>query len=99
MKQIINAQIDLSKIDKTKIKEVTLKSGRTAKYLDISIVVTDEPDNYGNNASISIGQTKEEREAKKDRVFIGNGKITWTDKPAPAIGEEKKHDDFPDLPF
>ena len=34
---------------------------------------------YGNNASIMISQTQEEREAKKPRTYIGNGKVVWTD--------------------
>jgi hypothetical protein len=34
---------------------------------------------YGNNASIMISQTQEEREAKKPRTYIGNGQVVWTD--------------------
>jgi len=32
---------------------------------------------YGNNASIYISQTKEENEAKKQRTYLGNGKVVW----------------------
>ena len=34
---------------------------------------------YGNNASVMINQTQEEREAKKPRTYIGNGQVVWTD--------------------
>jgi len=73
MATIINASIELTKIDKTKIFE---KDGR--KYLSITISVNDTT-NYGNNVGISINQTKEEREAKAPKTFIGNGKVSWTD--------------------
>lgn len=73
MATIINASIELTKIDKTKIFE---KDGR--KYLSITISVNDET-KFGNNVGISHNQTKEEREAKTPKVFIGNGKVSWTD--------------------
>ena len=46
MAQILNGSIDLTKIDKTKIKEVTKKDGTIAKYLDVSIFVNDSEDDY-----------------------------------------------------
>jgi len=73
MATIINASIELTKIDKTKIFE---KDGR--KYLSITISVNDET-KFGNNVGISHNQTKEEREAKTPKTFIGNGKVSWTD--------------------
>ena len=71
MSAIINASIDLSKIDTSKIYE---KDGK--KWLSISISVNDET-HYGNNVGISIAQTKEERDAKKPKTYLGNGKVVW----------------------
>ena len=71
MSAIINASIDLAKIEKSKIYE---KDGR--KYLSLSISLNDET-RYGNNVSIAISQSKEEREAKTQKTFIGNGKVVW----------------------
>ena len=71
MSAIINASIDLSKVDKSRIFE---KDGR--KWLNLSISVNDET-NYGNNVGISLSQSKEEREAKTQKTFIGNGKVVW----------------------
>jgi hypothetical protein len=34
---------------------------------------------YGNNISAFDSQTKEERDAKKPKDYLGNGKIFWTD--------------------
>lgn len=81
--KIIGASIDLSKIDKSRIKEG--KNG--AKYYDIVVVINDEPNTYGKDVSIQQGQTKEEREAKAKKVFIGNGKTIYdspADKSAPS---------------
>lgn len=73
MSKIIGASLDLSKIDKTRI---TLgKNG--AKYYNISIILNDEKDTYGNDCAITEGQTKEERSAKMKAKYIGNGKVVY----------------------
>jgi hypothetical protein len=75
MSKLLTGSIDLSKIDKTKIVSVD-KEGNSfknnAKYLNIVVWVNDEPDQYGNTASIQIGQSKEEREAGVKATYIGN---------------------------
>jgi len=73
MSAIINASIDLSKVDNSKIFE---KDGK--KWLNLSITINNET-NYGNNVGIAIGQSKEEREAKASKIYIGNGKVVWND--------------------
>ena len=80
MAQIISASINLSKIDKSKI----IKGKEGAKYLNIQIAINDQPDNYGNTVSISINQTKEERDSKNLKIYLGNGKIVWSSN-APTL--------------
>lgn len=75
--QILNGSIDLAKIDKSKIKEMTLKNGNVAKFLDITIIVNDSLDKFGKDGSISMSQSKEEREAKHSKTFIGNVKKVY----------------------
>lgn len=88
MSSLISVSIDLTKIDKSKI----IEGKKGGKYLNVTISVNDEPDKYGNNVSLWNGQTKEEREAKKDRLFLGNGKVIWSsDKPQ----DETPSDDVP----
>ena len=77
MALIIGASINLDKIDKTKIK--VGKNG-TGKYYDITIVLNDEPNQYGQDVSIKQSQTKEERAAKDKEVYLGNGKTVWTNE-------------------
>lgn len=80
MARIISASIDVTKIDKNKIKS-TDKNGQpfknNAKYLEIQIVLNDEVNEYGQDASIRINQSKEEREAGEKAVYLGNGKTVW----------------------
>ena len=72
---MLTGSIDLNKIDKTKIVS-TNKDGKPfengAKYLNVVIWINDEADKYGNNASIQISQTKEEREDGVKATYIGN---------------------------
>ena len=99
MSQIINISIDLNKIEAAKIKTVTLKSGKVAKYVDLTIFTKDEVDNYGNNASATISQTKEERAAKAPVVYIGNGKVVFSAdsvvKSAPQTNNDFEIDSLP----
>lgn len=98
MSRIIAASINLEKIDKSRIKEG--KNGK-GKYYDIIIVVNDELDQYQKDTQIQQGQTKEEREAKATKVYLGNGKTIFNDLSAnkPAAGKQSGNDDFQDLPF
>ena len=102
MASIIATSIDLTKIPKDKII-----NGKKGKYLPITITINDELDNYGNNGPVTVQQTKEERDAKVEKVYLGNVKVVWTDgnnvdtaprdnqpaAPAPAPAADE------DLPF
>ena len=101
MASIINASINLNNIDKTKIIE-----GKKGKYLPISIVITDEADQFGNQGPITIAQSKEEREAKTAKVYLGNVNVVWTNgdnvaaaprdgQQAPAQSLAPQPDDLP----
>jgi hypothetical protein len=104
--KIINASIDVSKIDKSKIQSVDkdgnpFKNG--AKYYSVSISIFDEADKYGNNVSIVQAQSKEEREGNVNKVYIGNGKVVFDkggSNPAPqAQVQSQSSNAEEDLPF
>ncbi|MCP3700502.1 MAG: hypothetical protein GY920_18615 [Aliivibrio sp.] len=73
MAGIIKASINLNAIDKSKIIE-----GKKGKYLPITITINDEPDQFGNQGPVTMDQTKEEREAKSPKQYLGNVKVVWT---------------------
>ena len=103
MASIIKASIDLNKIPKEKIFV-----GKKGKYLPITITLNDEVDQFGNQGPVVVEQTKEERDAKAPKTYLGNVKVVWTNgtnvdvaprdnnsapAPAPAAAPEA------DLPF
>jgi hypothetical protein len=73
MAQLISASIDVSKISKDKLVE-----GAKGKYLNITISINDEIDQYGNQVGIYESQSKEDRDAKEKKNYLGNGKIAWS---------------------
>ena len=96
MAQIISASIDLAKIDKSKI--VAGKNG--ALYYNINIIINDDVDQYGNICGITNTQSKEEREAKAKKQYIGNGKQVWSSNgPAPAKATVESPMYLGDMPF
>ena len=68
---LIAASIDITKIDKTKLGK--------GKYLNFTISVNGETNQWGQNVAIVESQSKEERDAKKPKNYLGNGKVVWTD--------------------
>ena len=81
MASIIKASINLSEIPKDKIFV-----GKKGKYLPITISLNDEVDQFGNQGPVVVEQTKEERESKQAKTYLGNVKVVWTngDNVAPA---------------
>ena len=73
MASIIKASIDLNKIPKDKIF-----IGKKGKYLPITITINDEADQFGNQGPVVVEQSKEEREAKTPKTYLGNCRVVWT---------------------
>ena len=73
MASIIKTSINLNNIPKDKIIE-----GKKGKYLPITITINDELDQFGNNGPVVVAQSKEEREAKVAKVYLGNVQVVWT---------------------
>lgn len=71
MSTLLGISIDVTKIDKSKLQK--------DRYLNITVSVSDESNAYGQNVSAYHEQTKEEREAKENKTYLGNGKVFWTD--------------------
>jgi len=74
MSTLINGSIRVDKLPKEKF----IKGKDGAVYYNFTIAVNDET-RYGNNVAFMDSQTKEEREAKMPKTYLGNGKVLWTD--------------------
>lgn len=73
MASILKTSINLNDIPKDKII-----NGKKGKYLPITITLNDEVDQFGNQGPVLVEQSKEERDAKMAKVYLGNVKVVWT---------------------
>ena len=82
---------------------------KKGKYYPITIVLNDEPGQYGDSGYIMTEQTKDERDAKAQKEYLGNVKVVWTngqnvttaDKQGTqqSIEMQNVKQEEPDLPF
>ena len=92
---IINLSINLDKIDKSKIV-----TGKKGKYLNITIGSNrDGEDQFGNTHYAYQSQSKEDREAKLDKIYLGNGKEFNFDEPKVEVEKPVTAGSDDDLPF
>ena len=84
MGTLINGSINVSKLPKDKLDRA--KSGDL--FYNFTASVEDETDQFGNNVGIWDQQSKEEREAKEKRHYVGNAKVVWTDGKV-SVAEKK----------
>jgi hypothetical protein len=88
MASIIETSINLNEIPKHKIVD-----GKKGKYLPITITINDETDQFGNQGPVVVKQSKEERESKAAKVYLGNVKVVWTNgknvEAAPRDGQQQ----------
>lgn len=74
-------------------------------YKNYTISISDETNQYGQNVTMYEQQTKEERENKVPKKYIGNGAVIWNDnKITNAVKKEvenvaKTPEPISDLPF
>jgi hypothetical protein len=73
------ANLAKGSIDVLKIPKEKLIDGKKGKYLNIVIGLNNEVDSYGNQGSVYVEQSKDERDAKAPKVYLGNIKVIWTD--------------------
>ena len=74
MSTLITGSIRVDKLPKEKF----VKGKDGAVYYNLTISVQDET-RFGNNVAFMESQTKEERDAKVAKNYLGNGKVVWTD--------------------
>jgi hypothetical protein len=67
--------ISLCLSDLPKEKITTAANGK--KYISIVVDSRKEPDKFGNDLTVAINQSKEERAAKQPKKYVGSGK-TYT---------------------
>lgn len=74
MAAIVSIMVNLDKIPTEEIR--TSKAGN--RYVNLDLMINDKTGRYGDNASISVRQTRDQRDAREPKIFVGNGKVVWT---------------------
>lgn len=78
------------------------------KGVSLTISINDESNEWGQNISAFVSQSKEEREAKKKKFYTGNGRVFWNDgkivngtkdQPTQSASPESQSDEEGTLPF
>jgi len=102
MAGIMKVNLNLDNIPKDKIYK-----GKKGSYLTVVVTVNDDVDQFGNQGPVYVDQTKEERDSKEAKTYLGNVKVVWTNgdfpEPAPFAKDQHKapepaeetHDDLP----
>jgi len=91
---MITASICLSDIPKERIVEA--KNGK--KYLNFVVDERREVGQYGDTHTVYLSQSKEERENKEKKVYIGSGKEYKFEKKETTLAEDMEQESG-GLPF
>ncbi len=107
MATLLNVYFTKDKIDTIK-KTLDAKG---AKGLSLTMAISDTANDYGQNVTAYVTQSKEEREAKTPKYYVGNGAVFWNEGQPLVITKQAKDevkstplpppvgDDSSDLPF
>jgi len=69
MSKLVAIKIDIQKID-----DQRLYKGKKGTYLDATVFINEEEDQFGNHGMITQSVSKEEREAGVQGAILGNVK-------------------------
>jgi hypothetical protein len=99
---IIKLNIDVTKIDKKR-----LHKGAKGTYANLTVLLRDTTDQYGNDGMIVEDVSQEERMSGVKGTIVGNVRVVKQKDSAPQKPAPKHHsqvdtgssDDFDDVPF
>tara|TARA_R110000787_G_scaffold221381_2_gene330059 strand:+ start:2267 stop:2569 length:303 start_codon:yes stop_codon:yes gene_type:complete len=83
MSAIVNFSINLEAIP----KELIVK-GKKGSYVNLTMFANDET-KFGNNASVALSKSQEQREAGVETTYLGNGKVVWMSPEGVTLAERE----------
>ena len=86
------------------IPEWSRKKANNGKvYAKFCVVERKEKDKFDNTHTVYMNPTKEQREAKQDKAYVGNGKQlvfgSAATPAAPKVEDAPRYEESNDLPF
>ena len=91
MSSLSNVYVKLETLET--LLAVVKKKGEKGMSIDISISET--TNEWGQNLTAYVSQTKEQRDDKKARFYVGNGKCFWTDGKIEVAKKKEVHEAKP----
>jgi hypothetical protein len=85
----------MSSLNSVYIKKETLETllkgvnSKGEKGIELTVSINDDANQFGQNLSAFVSQSKEDREAKKSKFYVGNGNTFWTDGSIQVVKKEK----------
>ena len=73
----------------TILKALNAKQGKESEGVKLTISLSDQTNNYGQNVSAYVSQTKEQRDADTPKFYVGNGKTFWSKGETPVPQREQ----------
>ena len=103
----------MSSLSEIWVKKETLETilktlnAKGEKGISLNVGINDDTNKHGQNVTVTVTQSKEDRDAKKDKYYVGNGKVFWTDGKItvatkvdkPSIEPEITNENSDNLPF
>lgn len=91
MATIISASVNAAQIQ---------KAANEKGYTNISVIINDELDKgterftpkFPQNVKVTLGQTKEQRDAKEKKTYVGNGQTVWSSDGIKTAKEMEQED-------
>ena len=71
---VVKSNIKISDFPQDKVYR-----GEKGDYLPITIIINDELNDFGKQGPIYVEQTKEEREAREPKTYLGDVSVVYTD--------------------
>lgn len=60
-------------------KMLDVLNKKNEKGIELTVSINDEVNNYDQNVGAFVSQSKEQRDSKKEKFYVGNGRTFWTD--------------------
>ena len=80
-------------------KEKITVGSNGKKYINLVVDKRREADKYGNTHTVYVNQTKDERAAKRDKIYVGNGKEYLFNQQLSQQPQSVQPETGDDLPF
>ncbi|WP_407491742.1 hypothetical protein [Elizabethkingia anophelis] len=98
----------MSSLNSLYIKKETLEqllstvTKKNEKGVELTISIQEEGNQYGQNVSAFVSQSKEQRDSGVNKFYVGNGNTFWTDGKIQVVKKNSSTgtgSDDSDLPF